>query len=131
MKPFKESITGRVLEWSAYLIGLLFFGGLILFLTGISVGAIVYNTTRAGQHKGYVTAVEQDGILFHNYKVYFKTDNSSSQEDTYCVQRGDDVLASKLREVNQAKALITIKYEGVRGIGLGLCTQDRITGVIE
>lgn len=104
-----------------------FIGGLVLLVTG----SVVYNTTRAGQHKGYVTAVEQGGIVFHNYNVYFKTDNSSSQEDIYCVQSGDSALAYELRRANQEKTLVTIKYEGVRAIGLGLCSQAKITEVIE
>ena len=88
-----------------------------------------FSTTRAGLHTGYVTAIQQEGLIFHNYKVFFKTDNSSSQEDSYCVRRDKTELAEQLREANKTRKLVTIFYDGERGFGLSLCSQDRIDKV--
>jgi hypothetical protein len=88
--------------------------------------AIHYDTTSAGEHTGFVTAVQQEGFFFHNYKVFFKTDNQSSQEDTYCVQEWDKSLADNLRTANTSRQLITIHYEGVKGLGYNLCGYQRI-----
>ena len=104
--------------------------GVIFILFLCAIPFVSYNTTRAGQHNGYVTAVEQGGIFFHNYRIYFKTDNQSSQEDMYCVQEADKTLADKLKEANAKKAPVTIKYDGVRGVGLGLCRLDKIVDVV-
>lgn len=97
---------------------------IIFLLTGIH-----YNTTRAGQHNGYVTAIEQGGIIYHNYGVYFKTDNSGSQEDQYCVRESDETLIAQLIEFNKSKTPVTIHYDGERGFGFNLCTHDRIISV--
>lgn len=106
------------------LIGVVLIGGINIFLASIH-----YNTTRAGEHTGYITAVEQGGVLFHNYRVYFKTDNSSSQEDTYCINDDNEALAKQTRLAVMTKNPVRIQYEGVRGIGFGLCDDDEITNV--
>lgn len=79
-----------------------------------------------GSHTGYVTAVDQRGYIFRNYEVYFKTDTSSSQEDVYCVSRYMPGLADELRIAGEKRTLVTIRYQGVRGIGLGLCHETEI-----
>lgn len=63
-----------------------------------------------GSHTGYVTAVEQRGLIWKNYRVYVKTDRSSSQEDVYCIQEDNDDLADKLKEFEKNKQQITVKY---------------------
>lgn len=79
-----------------------------------------------GEHTGYVTAVDQRGYIFKNYEVYFKTDTSSSQEDVYCVSRFMPELADELRLAGSRHERVTIRYQGVRGIGLGLCHTTQI-----
>ena len=61
--------------------------------------------------------------------MYFKTDNSSSQEDTYCIQESDKELAETVRKLNKERKLVEIHYEGVRGIGWQLCSAERIVSV--
>jgi hypothetical protein len=109
--------------------------GVILFIFGLVIFPVVtapfwrYSTTRGGSHTGYVTAIEQDGFFFHNYTIYFKTDNSSSQEDKYCLQESETQIADSLKQSNKERQLITIHYDGVRGFGLNLCHGDRIVSV--
>lgn len=104
------------------IIGFFIFIGLLIILGLILVaGAIRFDPTYKGNHTGYVTAIEQTGIIFPNYTIYFKTDNSSSQEDTYCVNRNSNALLDELREVSKKRKLVTVVFEGVRGFGLGLC----------
>lgn len=108
-------------------------GTAILFLAFIIVAFssifFVWNTTRNGQHQGFVTAVEQQGYLIHNYTVYFKTDNSSSQEDAYCINRDNQQLAETLKEYGKSRSLVAINFDGVRGFGFFQCTDDEIVGV--
>lgn len=87
------------------------------------------SSTGIGEHVGYVTAIEQKGYFFRNYQVYFKTDNQSSQEDEYCVNRNNTSLVDKLKKANTTRGLVTITYEGVRGFGIGLCVGEEIQNV--
>jgi hypothetical protein len=103
--------------------------GILCLLFIIALFGIKYDTTRLGEHSGYVTAIEQKGFIFHNYNVYFKTDNSSSQEDVYCVQESDVNLANQLRIANQQRKLVTIRYDGVRAWGFNLCSKNKIIGL--
>jgi hypothetical protein len=81
-----------------------------------------------GTHTGFVTAVDQRGYIWRNYEVYFKTDNSSSQEDVYCVHRVKQDLVDVLRGFAMTGKKVTIIYQGVRGIGFGLCSRTEIKG---
>lgn len=45
--------------------------------------AIHFSSAGQGSHTGFVTAVEQEGYIYRNYRVYVKTDLSSSQEDIH------------------------------------------------
>lgn len=87
-----------------------------------------YSTTSEGEHSGYVTAMERSGYLWHNWKVYFKTDNSSSQEDIYCLPEHSP-LAEELKKANRERRQVTITYDGMRAVGFGLCDGEYITGV--
>lgn len=117
-----------------YFIFKLIKGSVILFIVliiGLFLLApfIHYSTTRGGEHTGFVTAIQRSGVIVSNYRVYFKTDNSSSQEDTYCVNRENKDLADKLRVANEKSEKITIQYEGVRAFGLGPCEGEEIIGI--
>ena len=107
-------------------------GGCLVIILVVGLVALTpfikYSTTRQGEHSGYVTAMEQGGFIYHNWNVYFKTDNSSSQEDTYCVPENSPLI-SRLKEANKNREQVTISYDGVRGLGLSLCTGEQITEI--
>lgn len=104
--------------------------GVVLSFISIPLFPLIhFSSTREGKHTGYVTAIEQEGYFFPNYRVYFKTDNSSSQEDKYCLHRNKAELANKLKTVSVKRQLVTITFNGVRGIGPGLCNDIEITNV--
>lgn len=84
-----------------------------------------------GEHNGYITAVDQRGYIFKNYDVYFKTDNSSSQEDIYCINRSNLELIDKAKEANKERKQVILHYKGVRGFGLGLCEGTEIQDIEE
>ncbi len=102
---------------------------LVLILGAVGFFGINYTSTRGGEHNGYVTALESTGIIWQNWKVYFKTDNSSSQEDIYCLPREDIKLLEKLREANEQRKQVLLKYEGMRRWGYGICSGEYITEV--
>ncbi len=112
---FEYLIVGVVCAAIAFIIGVLIFGLTLNF--------------NQGQHTGIVTAVDQPGMIFKNYVVYFKTDSGSSQEDTYCVNRSNDELAKKLKEAAKTKKVVTIDYKGNVGMGWGICQQDEIRAI--
>lgn len=64
--------------------------------------------TNAGEHTGYVTAVEQEGWIWKTWRAYVKTDVSSSQEDFYCVT--EQSVVDELKEVAKSRELVTINY---------------------
>lgn len=101
----------------------------ILIVGFVLFDSVSLNTERGGSHTGYVTAVDQDGVFFTNYQVYVKTDNSSSQEDIYCVNRSNKALIDELRTYSKSRALVTVNYSGNIGIGLGLCHIEEIRSV--
>lgn len=114
-----------VFEKVMSIIIVLFVGGVILMSPFVR-----YSTERGGRHTGYITAVDQEGILFPNYQVFVKTDRSSSQEERYCVNRNNKELGEKLQRLSEQAEPVTIKYDGVRGIGLGLCRGEEIYEVV-
>lgn len=79
---------------------------LIVVIIGFTGVHII--TTQDGQHTGYVTAIETNGIIFKTITVYFKTDVQSSQEDTYCLI--DKSILPTLREKQENKEKVTITF---------------------
>lgn len=97
----------------------------VLIITGVPI-----EITRGGTHTGYVTAVEENGMIWHKYTIYFKTDAQSSQEDIYCVK--DANIIETLRNVEQNKEKVTITYNSYLMNGMINCDFDAgaiITGV--
>lgn len=97
----------------------------VIMITGIPI-----ETTRGGTHTGYVTAVEENGMIWHTYRVYFKTDAQSSQEDSYCLT--DTNLIETLKNVEEDKQKVTITYNSYFMNGISHCGFDTvaiITGV--
>lgn len=82
-----------------------------------------------GSHTGYVTAVEREGVFYKKYRVYFKTDTSSSQEDEYCVENSQEQLALSLEKRAETKKLTVLKYKEnfILGVFNGYC-EIEITG---
>lgn len=69
----------------------------------------IHLNTGAGEHTGFVTAVDTNGLIWKTTSIYFKTDLSSSQEDRYCVLATPEVV-ERLRQSATQKERITIQY---------------------
>jgi hypothetical protein len=67
-----------------------------------------FHVPNSGQHTGYVTSVEQSGLIWKTWTVYIKTDPQSSQEDTYCVT--DPKVVSDLQTLVIGKDSVTVYY---------------------
>ena len=106
---------------------------LILLVIGVVIigglGGIRFSDVGLGEHSGFITAVDQRGYIFRNYDVYFKTDNSSSQEDRYCINRANTALIEEAKQANRAREQVVITYKGVRGFGWGLCSNSEISAI--
>lgn len=72
--PFNKGTTSGGAE-----IGFLIIAVIVLFCTAN------LHIPNSGQHTGYVSSVEQSGIIWKTWTAYIKTDPQSSQEDAYCV----------------------------------------------
>lgn len=84
----------------------------------------IHIDTGSGQHTGYVTAVEQEGIFFKTTRVYFKTDPQSSQEDSYCVLPASKFLVTTLDDAAAKRALITLSYSSYLLTGMTECGAE-------
>ena len=93
--------------------------------------AVHFSSMGSGQHTGQITAVDERGYVFRNYDVYFKTDTSSSQEDSYCIHRDDVALIDQAKKLSKSRQEVTITYKGVRGFGWDLCHAGQIVSIEE
>jgi hypothetical protein len=88
----------------------------VLMFTGLHLN------TGNGEHTGYVTAVERNGLIFKTGRVYIKTDTSSSQEDEYCVT--DPSVYAQLEELSRSQSKVTVKYHSWLIAGLPFCKGE-------
>lgn len=93
----------------------------LLWIVPIFTGIPVKNNV--GQYKGYVTAVERNGAIFKGWNVYLKTELESSQEDMACIDRDNQELINKLKEVQEQKENVTLEYEGMWQYPIGECPR--------
>lgn len=84
--------------------------GVILTIYFIFVFPFVSWTyqTSYGEHTGYVTAVEKNGIFWKTGTAYIKSDTQSSQEDQYCVMNQD--VYNDLVSASETKSHVTVEY---------------------
>ena len=108
------------------LMGFLLLGFIILL--GLAIILPIRITTGTGEHTGYITAVDQKGILWKNYHIYFKTETESSQEDEYCIIRFDKELAEEVKQISKEKQLVSLKYETFLTLHPSFCHASQITG---
>lgn len=96
----------------------------------ISVVGFHYNTG-SGQHTGYVTAVQKQGVFFKTWRAYVKTNTQSSQEDMYCVI--DENIVKQLQDAAENNRQVTISYIDWLEPGITNCSgeTDIINGIIK
>ena len=93
----------------------------IVWIIPIFTGVEVKNNQ--GQYKGYVTAVEQNGAIFKGWNVYLKTELESSNEDVACIDRENQELIDRLKEIQELKENVVLEYEGVWQYKIGKCPE--------
>lgn len=95
----------------------------LLFLAGCGV------TTIDGEHTGYITAVEKNGLIWKTGRAYIKTELSSSQEDIYCVE--DQGLYDELKKRSAEKENITVVFKSEMVVAPWRCGDETaiITGI--
>lgn len=84
--------------------------------------------TGNGSHVGYITAVEEGGLLFKTKTAYIKTDTQSSQEDSYCVI--DEEVFFQLQALLRLHERVEISYFDYFINGITQCNSER-GGIIE
>lgn len=78
--------------------------------------------TGRGEHTGYVTAVQKQGIIYKTGRAYVKTDIQSSQEDLYCIV--DEEVYTRLQEVSKTKKQVSLKYFSWFSAGVKNCENE-------
>lgn len=110
------------MEIIQYIIILVLF--VLFILLPISLGIIgitgLHILTSEGEHVGYITSVEKNGVIYKTWRVYVKTDTQSSQEDSYCVV--DEKIIPELKSLAESKSHVTVKYfdwfsKGIKNCG--------------
>lgn len=94
---------------------------LLYGLVHLAVSGWHYETGH-GEHTGYVTAVETNGLLFKTDRAYVKTDTQSSQEDKYCVL--NSAVTEQLRKYSAKKAHITVSFVSFLVAGAKYCKGE-------
>lgn len=102
-------------------ISVLGFIGLIIAFVVIQFTGLHIDTGR-GEHTGYITAVERNGLIFKTGKAFVKTDPSSTQEDEYCVI--DDAVYDRLAEAARNKEKLTVTHQSYFATGIHECGSE-------
>lgn len=103
--------------------GLFFF--IIFFVIVLPIYFSVHGlhiNTGNGEHTGYVTDVEKNGVIYKTGRAYIKTDVSSSQEDQYCVI--DPNVYQQLQEKSMNKEKVTVQYFSWMFTGIKNCDGE-------
>lgn len=112
----KDYMEDRLVTIIFIIIGLLIY--IPLSLLPVYCIGFYYETGR-GEHTGFVTAVEKQGIFYKTGRAYVKTDTQSSQEDKYCVI--DEKVYNQLQELSKDKKQVTVKYMSYLSAGIKYC----------
>lgn len=82
------------------------------------------------EHVGYITAVETESFITSKTKIYVKTDLSSSQEDTYCINPDNKDLINKAKSLATNKSNVVIQYDEITNDNPFKCGGDTVTNII-
>jgi len=93
----------------------------VFFASKFFINGWHYETTK-GEHTGFVTAVERNGVFFKTGTAYVKTDLSSSQEDKYCV--ADSAVYNKLVELSKNHSRAVLQYVSWMRSGVRYCENE-------
>jgi hypothetical protein len=108
------------------IIGGAVFIGFLWLILWVPIVGFHYETSR-GEHTGYITAVERNGIFFKTGRAYVKTDTQSSQEDSYCFIDKD--IEKQLQEYSTKKIHANIYFFDWFSTGIANCGGNDI-GII-
>lgn len=67
-------------------------------------------TTSYGVHNVQITAVENNGFIWKTWTAYVKSDVSSSQEETYCIDT-KKIYLKDLEMYSSERTKVTITYQ--------------------
>jgi C4-type Zn-finger protein len=83
---------------------------LLVIFVALAVTAIVglHWEISNGEHTGYITAVETNGLIFKTDSIYIKSDVASTQEDRYCIL--DKKIKEQLKQKAINKEKVTLVY---------------------
>ena len=97
---------------------------ILVFLFGFLFFAFCFPIVGSseGEHVGYITAVEKNGLIFKTWRAYLKTDNQSSQEDAYCIT--DTSLLPELRTAAENKTHVKIEYSNPTLVSIRTCGSE-------
>lgn len=96
---------------------------LLIVVVPVTISAVgIHWNTGEGEHTGYVTAVQKQGVFFKTWRAYVKTETESSQEDTYCIV--DPKVVKELQDAAKNKSLVTVSYFSWFAAGWANCQGE-------
>ncbi len=104
-----------------------FIVGLVAFLLVIWGGWHLFahgwhHQTGAGDHTGYITAVETSGLFWKTNTVYLKTNTTSTQEDAYCVV--DQTVFDSLQAASVGTTHVNVHFINWFMAGFEVCGNE-------
>lgn len=105
----------------AAILGIILFSGLILAIP-LAIIFGLHIQTGAGDHTGYITSVERNGLFFKTGRAYVKTSTQSTQEDAYCVT--DPQVYDTLQAASVSGVHVNVKYHSWFASGVIVCDGE-------
>lgn len=101
---------------------------MLLVLLSITLSACRIQSGSDGRQTGYVEAVQRNGVIWKNYRVFIKSSIDASTSDIYCMNESESDLADKLFQSQEKNQRVTIQYTKYSNFfSFSECDGDEIT----
>lgn len=96
---------------------------ILLIVWPIATEIVGYHyQTGAGDHTGYITSVEKNGVFFKTGTAYLKTSTQATQEDAYCVI--DPSVYDQLQADSVSGVHVNVHYHSWFAAGIANCDGE-------
>jgi hypothetical protein len=89
----------------------------------MAISGVHYNTGE-GSQVGYVSAFEEEGVIFKTKRAYIKPTMESTQEDIYCVM--DNHVYEELKKAQSEGKKIEVNHFSWLSAGIKNCKGERV-----
>jgi hypothetical protein len=98
-------------------IGWLSLGCILILVVFVLIGSFhgfIKYPSSTGMHRGVITAIDQEGVIFNRYRVYLKSSSYTNQSDEteYCLYLKETDLANQLKNNIGKEVILNYGFEG-------------------